>query len=181
MVSDTWWLQLYTFTLQLHRSASSPQRGSAAGLHQGWWWGVVLVNTPQQAVSYTLESGVKTKYVFTVCVSSHPCVVVFSLWFSRACSLSLTDAWQRDHAASLWSTIWRRFQRQHVPRHGDVHLPGRLHLQRSLSREQVRGCIIPLMFSEKSHVLQGFPNDYTVRVCSNWCAMVQVCPLLSPE
>lgn len=91
----------YTFTLQLHRSVSSPQRGSAAGLHQGWWWGVVLVNTPQQAVSYTLESGVKTKYVFTVCVSSHPCVVVFSLWFSRACSLSLSHRCTAEGPCSI--------------------------------------------------------------------------------
>lgn len=49
-----------------------------------------------------------------------------------------TDAWQGDPAAALWSTLWRRIQRQYVPRHGNVHLPRRLYLQRSLSQEQVK-------------------------------------------
>lgn len=60
-----------------------PQMANAAGLHPDWWWGAVLVHTPQRSpVSCTPESGTKTKCVFTEClylVSSAVCVVVSPL------------------------------------------------------------------------------------------------------
>lgn len=79
---------------------------------------------------------------------------------SHACSVSpsvlLPDAGQGDPAASLWSSIWRRIQRQHVPRHRNIHLPGWLYLQRPFSQEQVKSsavlatyCVLPLMVKPK--------------------------------
>lgn len=110
------------------RSASGVMMRSGAGKH-----------TSAGGVIYTGEWCEDKVCVYCVCTLL--LMMYGPLWLLiHALSLcdSFTDAWQGDPAASLWSTLWRRIQRQHVPRHGNVHLPRRLYLQRSLSQEQVK-------------------------------------------
>lgn len=112
------------------RSASGVMMRSGAGKH-----------TSASGVIYTGEWCEDKVCVYCVCTLR--LMMYDPLWLlihalSLCVRVSFTDAWQGDPAASLWSTLWRRIQRQHVPRHGNVHLPRRLYLQRSLSQEQVK-------------------------------------------
>lgn len=110
-------------------SASGVMVRSGAGTH-----------TSAGGVIYTGEWHEDKVCIYSVCtlfllIQTYGCMS--SALRALSLSVSFTDAWQRDPAASLWGSLRRRIQRQHVPRHGNVHLPRRLHVQRSLSEEQV--------------------------------------------
>lgn len=70
----TFWIII----MNLRHLPSSTQRASASHMHLGQWRGAELVNTHQQTDPYTLESGAKIKYAFTLSVHfiTHQVLVV---------------------------------------------------------------------------------------------------------